>query len=120
MKEILKPIFELITGEFVLFGNVIYNYIAMGVVGVIAFMIAFTIVGKLYDEDMIPGSCIGSLIHWIVRLLVFLVVFYIFSVIIWLIKFIMTIPWWGWVIVACIIVFIGITSVIIKRRNGGV
>lgn len=120
MKKILKPIFELITGEFVLFGNVIYNYIAMGIVGVIAFVVAFTIVGKLYDEDMISGSCIGSLVHWIVRTLVFLVVFYILSVVIWLIKFIMTIPWWGWVTVIGIIVFIGITSVIIKRRNGGI
>ena len=103
MKEILKPIFELLTGDFTLFGNIIYNYIAMAVVGIIAFVVAFGLVGKLYDADMISGRTSGSVIHWILRLIVFVVVFYVFSLVIWLVKFIISIPWWVWVIVGVVV-----------------
>lgn len=95
MKVILKPIFELLTGDYVLWGNVIYNYIAMGIIGLIAFAVAWRFVGFLYTTDMIGGRGMGSLIHWTVRLIVFVLIFYLFSFVFWLVKFIMTIPWWG-------------------------
>ena len=37
MKVILKPIFEMITGEYVMFDNIIYNYAIMAVIGLFAF-----------------------------------------------------------------------------------
>jgi len=88
MKFILKPIFEMVTGEYVMFDNIIYNYIIMTVIGLFAFGIAWRCVGKLYDNNIISGKNSGSLIHWTIRLIVFIVLFYIFSLFMWLTKFI--------------------------------
>jgi hypothetical protein len=91
VKAILKPIFEMLTGEFVLFGNVLYNYVAMAAIGLVAFLIAFGVVGKLYGEGAISSRGFASLVHWIIRLVVFIVVFYILSWGIWLARTIMAI-----------------------------
>ncbi|MDR0957786.1 MAG: hypothetical protein LBM16_01045 [Clostridiales bacterium] len=120
MKYILKPIFELKTGEFELFGNILYNYIAMGIIGLIAFAVAFEVVGKLYANDMISGRTSGSIIHWIVRLVVFIVLFYVFSLFIWLIKFIISIPWWVWLIVSIVFVAVIGISFIFRRKSSKV
>ena len=116
MKLILKPIFELLTGDFALFGNVLYNYIAMGIIGVIAFGVAWNIVGDLYALDIIDGLGIGSILHWIVTLISFVVIFYVFSFVLWLVKFIIAIPWWGWLITAASVVVIVIAVALIKRK----
>ncbi len=86
MKGFLKPIYEIITGEFILFENIIGNYIAMGVIGIIAFVIAWNFVGLLYDSKIISGKNIGSFIHWTARLIVFVILFYVSLGIIWIIK----------------------------------
>lgn len=88
MKQILKPVFEMITGEYVLFDNIIYNYIILGIVGIIALKVAWDFVGKLYDSGIIMGKSSGSIIHWTIRLITFIVLFYILSGIIWLTKII--------------------------------
>ena len=62
----------------------------MTIVGIIAFKIAWDFVHQLYDWGIISGSNSGSFIHWSVRTIAFIVVFYIFSLIIWLTKFIYT------------------------------
>lgn len=90
MKSILKPIFEMITGEYILFENIIQNYVAMSIIGYIAYLIAKKLVGWLYHENIIEGKTIGSIIHWTVRTIVFLIVFYIFVGALWLTKFIVT------------------------------
>lgn len=86
MKQILKPVFEIITEEYVLFDNVIYNYIILSIIGVIALKVAWDFVGKLYDYGIIIGKSSGSIIHWIIRLMIFTVLFYILGGIIWLTK----------------------------------
>ena len=78
----------MITGEYVLFDNVIYNYIILSIIGVIALKVAWNFVGKLYDYGIIIGKSLGSIIHWIIRLMIFTVLFYILSGIIWLTKFV--------------------------------
>ena len=88
MKQILKPIFEIVKGEYILFDNVIYNYITLSLVGIIALKVAWDFVGKLYDYGIIMSKSSGSIIHWTIRLITFIVLFYILSGIIWLTKFI--------------------------------
>lgn len=88
MKQIMKPIFELLTGECILFDNVIYNYIGLGIVGALAFVIAWRCVGMLYDYGIIDDKETGSIIHWCLRIISFLVIFYFFSWMIWLVKII--------------------------------
>ena len=90
MKSVLKPIFEIITGEYILFDNIIYNYIAMAIIGLFAYRIAWKCVEKLYNYNIISGKNIGSLIHWTIRLMVFSLIFYTFVFLIWLTKFIYT------------------------------
>ena len=72
MKEVLKPIYELITGEYTLFDNIIYNYIVMTIVLFISYIIAFRLVGKLYNQKIINSRTTGSILHWGIRIIVFL------------------------------------------------
>ena len=78
-----KFIFDLITSPLSLFGNPIYNYIAMAIIGIVAFKIAFEMVGELG----LSGE-LGSIVHWLIRLLVFALVWFICCVVISLIEFI--------------------------------
>ena len=79
----LKFVFDLITSQFSLFENPIYNYVAMGIVCSIALTVALTAVGDLGFKGII-----GSIIHWTIRFIVFVVVWFIFLVVINVIKFI--------------------------------
>lgn len=110
MKSVLKPIFEIITGEYILFNNIIYNYIAMAIIGLFAFRIAWKCVEKLYNYNIISGKNIGSLIHWTIRLTVFSLTFYTFVFLIWLTKFIYTYR----IIILCCIICIAIIIMLIK------
>lgn len=115
MRDILKPIFEMITGEYILFNDILWNYIVMGIIGIIAFKVAWNIGGKLYTSGIITGKNTGSIIHWIIRLIVFIGVFYIGSAIIWLTKFIYTYKF----IILILLGAIAFISVLIKetRKN---
>lgn len=120
MKVILKPIFEMITGEYVMFDNIIYNYVIMTVIGLFAFEIAWRCVGKLYDNNIISGKNSGSLIHWTIRLVVFIALFYIFNLLIWLTKFIYIHRQIICIITCSIVIFAIIITIIykiIKRKN---
>lgn len=114
MKQIMKPIFELLTGECILFDNVIYNYIGLGIVGVLAFVIAWRCVGMLYDYGIIDDKETGSIIHWCLRLISFFVIFYLFSWMIWLINIIDRYKKIILVVLVFLILFV-IGIIIIKR-----
>lgn len=113
MKQILKPIFEIVTGEYILFDNIIYNYIAMAIIGLIAYRIAWKCVRELYNNDIISGKGIGSITHWTIRLIVFSLIFYVCSFFIWITKFIYT---YKTIILGCAIGII-ITIKIIKNNK---
>ncbi len=116
MKQILKPIFEIVTGEYILFDNIIYNYIAMAIIGLIAYRIAWKCVRKLYNNDIISGKGIGSITHWTIRLIVFSLILYVCSFFIWITKFIYT---YKTIILGCAIgiIIIIITIKIIKNNK---
>ena len=46
----LKILFQYLTDSYALLENPVGNYIIMGVVGGIAFLVAYSIVGWFYDE----------------------------------------------------------------------
>ncbi len=120
MKEILKPIFEWIVDQYELFENPIYNWLVALIIGAIGFAIAWNFVGKLYADGDISSSIAGSMIHWIVRLVAVLAMYLLVATIICIIKLILAVPWWGWIIVIGVILAIGILSIVLKRRNGGI
>lgn len=85
-----KFLFDLITSPLSLFENPIHNYIAMAIIGFIAFKIAFAIVGKLG----LRGEA-GSIAHWIIRFFVLIFIWLICCIVIWLISFIIN----NWIII---------------------
>lgn len=45
----------------------------MAVIGYIAYIVAYRRVGKLYNRGEICGRKIGSFLHWVIRLILFAV-----------------------------------------------
>lgn len=92
-------IFDLITSPFSLFDNPFYNYIAMAIVGVLAFEIAFNIV-----EELGFRGELGSITHWTIRIIVFVLVCFIFGIIIKLVTFI--IANWIYILISCSLILV--------------
>jgi uncharacterized BrkB/YihY/UPF0761 family membrane protein len=117
MKAILKPIFEFLIGGFTLFDNVIYNYIALGIIGALAFAFAFRFVGFLYDVGAIESREAGSLLHWTIRLIAFLVLFITTYAVIWLVRFFISNPIWFWIIVGVIVAGIVVLVIVLVKKR---
>lgn len=66
-----KLIFEFLTDPLGLPIPYIYEYIILVVIGAFAYVIAYNLVGKLYDNDLINGKTLGKLFHWTIRIFVF-------------------------------------------------
>jgi len=106
---ILKPLFEVFTGDVAVMDNVICNYLIMLIVGEIAFRGAWRFVGDLYHLGLIEGKSSGSLIHWVVRFIFYVVTAYIIRGGIWLYGFFILMPHWIW----WLLVAIAVTSTIV-------
>ena len=85
-----KFMFDLMTSPLSLFDNPIYNYIAMAIIGYIAYKIAFRIVGDLG----LRGEA-ESITHWIIRFFILLFIWFICCVVIKIVTFIIN----NWVII---------------------
>lgn len=79
----MRELFDLMTLPLSLFEDPIYNYFAMALIGLIAFLIAFRTVGELG----LRGEA-GSIAHWIIRIIVFVLIWALCSVLINIIHFI--------------------------------
>ena len=66
-----------------------YEWIILGVIGYIAYLIAYDKVGSLYHGDFISGRAAGSFFHWIIRTIYFIVMWAITYGMIWTGKFVM-------------------------------
>lgn len=122
MIVILKPLFEILTGDVAVCDNIIYNYLIMLIVGEVAFRFAFSLVGDAYDAGMISGKTAGSILHWIIRFIIYIVVAYLIRGAIWLYNFVTGVPHWVWWMCFGLIVAGMLTFVIVKyisERRGG-
>ncbi len=115
MREILKILFEYVTGCFSLFDNAAYNQAAMGVIGIIAFAIAFGTVKGLYQDGVIEGGTIGSIIHYVVRGIVFIALFLAFTGIVWICRLAIQVPVWVWITLAVTAIAVAIMLAAIKH-----
>lgn len=111
MKDFIKPLFEFMTSYYSLFDNPIYNYFLMAIVGVLAFIIAWKVVGSLYDDKYIISKKAGSIIHWVIRLIAFIIVFSFASIIIWIVKLILVIPIWLWIVILIVFLLIFLLAI---------
>ena len=100
----LKLLFEFLTSSFSLSENPISNYIIMAVVGYIAFLMAYNIVGWFYYTDIIEGKGVGQILHWVIRLFIFVIIYLIAAVAIRIYKWVMGIPMYVWWVVMIIII----------------
>ena len=84
-----KFIFDLATEPLGLPIDWYYKWIILGVIGYIAYLIAYDKVGSLYHGDFISGRAAGSFFHWIIRTIYFIVMWAITYGVIWTGKFVM-------------------------------
>lgn len=76
MREVFSFIFDKFTDPLTLPIEPLYEWIILGIIGVIAYAASFRIVGDMYDSGTISGSFLGSLFHWIIRLLIFVPIWF--------------------------------------------
>lgn len=117
MKVILKPLFEILTGDVAVCDNIIYNYLIMLIVGEIAFRFAFSLVGDAYDANLISGKSMGSILHWGIRFIIYVIIAYLIRGAIWLYNFIVGIPHWVWWTGLGLIVAIMIAVIVLRFIN---
>ena len=111
-----KAIIDLI-GELVsISGNSTVDSIIFAIIGVISFMIAFGIVGLIFDALGFYDSDLMSDTHWSFRVLVFAVLTWVGVKIAQLIKWLFSFQWWVYVIAGVIFVGIIILIYYIKSR----
>ena len=84
-----KNIFDLATEPLGLPIDWYYEWIILGVIGYVAYLIAYDKVGSLYHGDFISGRAAGSFFHWIIRTIYFIVMWAITYGVIWTGKFVM-------------------------------
>lgn len=65
--------FERLTDPLGLPINPLYEYAILGVIGLIAYLIAYNKVGAMYHIGLINGRTAGSFFHWLIRGFLFLV-----------------------------------------------
>lgn len=82
--------FDLITLPFSLFENPFYNSVVMAIIGYIAYKTSFAIVGEIG----LRGE-VGSIAHWIIRLFIFVLGWFLCCIVIALITFIIN----NWIII---------------------
>ena len=120
MREVLSFLFDRITNPLGLPIAWYWEWIILSVIELAAFAIAFRAVGNLYADGMISGSTAGSVLHWIIRLIVFVVIWAITYFVIWLAKLIFA----HWLLIVSILGGILVTAAIIclivrYTRKGG-
>lgn len=69
-----------------------WSYVIMLIVGVAAYKIAYYAVGKMYGKGEIQGKSEGSAWHWIIRMLVFVVIWAVLYDVIAVVKFFVEYP----------------------------
>lgn len=111
-----KAIIDLI-GELVsISGNSTVDSIIFAIIGVISFMIAFGIVGLIFDALGFYDSDLMSDTHWLIRVLVFAGLTWLGVKIAQLIKWLFSFQWWVYLIAGIVLVGIIILIYYIKSR----
>jgi hypothetical protein len=76
---LLKFAFNYLTSFFSLLENPLYNYIVMVIIGIFSFRIAYLLVGWFYNNHFISGRNQGSNLHWFIRTIVFVCIYFLIA-----------------------------------------
>lgn len=119
MALILKPVFDILTGDVVVCGNILYNYLILLIVGEIAFRCAYCFVGDAYRFGIINGRAAGSILHWIIRLLIYLGVAYLLRIGIWVYHFVIHVPLRRWLVIGavCCLLTATVYYIVVRKQK---
>ena len=115
-----KFIFDLLTDPLGLPIEWYWEYIVLLVIGAVAYAVAYRCVGDMYSGGMIDGSTSGSFFHWLIRLILFVLLWAVTYGIIAVVKWLTD----NWVLVLSIlggvVATVGIAAVIaiiVRKRK---
>jgi hypothetical protein len=108
--HIYKFLFDLIKEPLGIFDNPLHDWIVLGIIELVAYIIAWR---------ASPGGRWGSEIHWTVRTLVFIVIWAIVKGVVELIKLLLAIPLIVWIFfgVAVVVVSTVVIVILINKRK---
>ena len=112
----MKEIIDFITGFVEITGNPVVNYIILAVVGLVSFLVAFGLVGIIFDTLGFYDSDLMSGCHWIIRLIVFLGLSFISICVIKFFTWLISFEWWVYLIAFAVIVSAIVIVAIVKHR----
>ena len=113
-----KLFFDLATGPLGLPIEWYQEWLILGVIGCVAYFIAYDKVGFLYHSHMISGRISGSILHWLIRAVCFIVLWAVTYGVIWIGKFIVeNIILVGSVVGIVLLVIIAIKVLLWNRRR---
>lgn len=99
MREIFSFIFDRLIDPLGLPISVVWEYVILLAINGVAYVIAYSAVGDMYRSGDISSRTAGSAFHWIIRFIVFIIIWAITYAVIWLVKFITA----YWVTILCIL-----------------
>lgn len=119
MRELFSLIFDFLTELLGLPVEWYWEWLILGIIGFCAYAIAFRFVGDLYQNGTIDGKVAGSAIHWIIRLIVFAVIWVVTYGGIWVVK--MIFKYWIpiLIVIGAILVIMAVICLIVRYRKKG-
>ena len=112
----MEGFFKLITELIQITGNDVADGILLAVIGIISFMVAFGLVGIIFDAVGVHDSDIMSDCHWSIRLFVFIGLSILIISIMKVIKWLFGFQWWIYVIAFAIFITAIILVFILKHK----
>ena len=112
----MSSVLDLISNFIEITGNSVADNIILAVIGVISFLVAFGIVGMIFDALGFYDSDLMSDCHWIVRIIVFLVLSFICIGVARFIAWLCSFQWWVYLIAGILIIGIVILIHVLKHK----
>lgn len=113
----MSGILDLISNFIEITGNSIADNIIVAIIGIISFMVAFGIVGMVFDAFGVYDSDLMSDCHWLLRIIVFIGLSFIC---IWIAKFIawiFSLQWWIYLLAGIVIVAAVVMVHLLKHKH---
>lgn len=115
-----KFIFDLLTDPLGLPIEWYWEYIILLVIGAVAYAVAYRCVGDMYSGGMIDGSTSGSFFHWLIRLILFVILWAVTYGIIAAVKWLTD----NWVLVlsilggvVAVVGIVAIAAIIVRKQK---
>lgn len=98
-------------------GNQTADGIIISLIALLSLLIAFGVVGKIFEAIGLFNASLMSEVHWIIRVLVFFGLVFVFTLIAKFLAFLFGLPWWVWVIIGVVLVSIIALIIVLSIRK---